>query len=431
MGGKQGLISHTKPFLCDDGFAWLTLYLETLVSMLAWKMPTSATLAREHLKVSYQGLMKTNPEAIEALPYLCHDFSARGLDIFNIISSGLGHAFSFRGSDTLAVIPASRTYFGIKSDEMPVESINASEHSVSTTNIFTIGELGMLQSWLKKFPTGKLGVVIDTFNAWDFITKLVKECKQQILDRDGQVIFRPDSGYPPDIITGLSSVGVDFSSLDDKSLNELTELALAEDYRAFKRGNEYYKIVDGEAVTISVEEWKGVVELLDDIFGHSISSTGYKTLNPKVGVVYGDAINLDRQKEIYSRLESKGYATTNIVLGIGSFTYQYNSRDSLGIAIKGAWFETLDPDTGKRVGISIHKDPITDNGTKKSLKGFQFVTKDSLSGEYSCESEVSEERAYSNANELKVIYQRGQFKGPKPNLNDIRAKIHASLIKEA
>lgn len=31
-----------------DGFAWLTLYLETFISSLAWKAPTSATLAIQY-----------------------------------------------------------------------------------------------------------------------------------------------------------------------------------------------------------------------------------------------------------------------------------------------------------------------------------------------------------------------------------------------
>ena len=34
----------------------------------------------------------------------------------------------------------------------------------------------------------------------------------------------------------------------------------------------------------------------------------------------------------------KGFAATNIVLGVGSFTYQINTRDTLGFAAKGAWF---------------------------------------------------------------------------------------------
>lgn len=44
-----------------------------------------------------------------------------------------------------------------------------------------------------------------------------------------------------------------------------------------------------------------------------------------------------RQKEIYKRLEERGFAATNLVLGVGSYTYQYKSRDSLGFAMKATW----------------------------------------------------------------------------------------------
>ena len=106
--------------------------------------------------------------------------------------------------------------------------------------------------------------------------------------------------------------------------------------------------------------------------------------------------------QIYERLSEKGFAVTNIVLGIGSYTYRYNTRDSIGLAYKGAWFEINDKT------YNIYKDPITDDGTKKSLKGFQFVYKDEK-GEYQVESEVDEVKHDSPKNELKPIYIDGLF----------------------
>jgi nicotinamide phosphoribosyltransferase len=75
---------------------------------------------------------------------------------------------------------------------------------------------------------------------------------------------------------------------------------------------------------------KGVIELLWDIFGGTINEQGYKVLDPHIGAIYGDSITLDRQQQIYERLAAKGFASTNIVLGVGSFTYQFNTRDTFG-----------------------------------------------------------------------------------------------------
>jgi len=123
-----------------------------------------------------------------------------------MVSSGLGHATSFRGSDTLVVIPAARYFYGESKDEVAINSVNASEHSVSTTKIFTCGEKQMLIDWMNEFDKGILSVVMDTFD----ITKVAKpgeggycfDLKEQIMNRDGKLVIRPDSGDPVDIICG-------------------------------------------------------------------------------------------------------------------------------------------------------------------------------------------------------------------------------------
>lgn len=69
-------------------------------------------------------------------------------------------------------------------------------------------------------------------------------------------------------------------------------------------------------------------------------------------------------------LEEKDFAATNLVLGVGSYTYQYKSRDSLGFAMKATWCQV----NGE--GREIFKDPKTDDGTKKSLKGLICVQGD-------------------------------------------------------
>ena len=123
-----------------DGFAWLTLYLETIVSALAWKPSTAATIAKLYRRQAEEWVKKTDPSNLGLVDFMCHDFSARGLDPMSQYLIGLGHATSFKGSDTLPVIPASRYFYGVKEDEMPIFSVNASEHSVSCVKIFSGAE---------------------------------------------------------------------------------------------------------------------------------------------------------------------------------------------------------------------------------------------------------------------------------------------------
>lgn len=383
-----------------DGFAWLTLYLETIVSSLAWKPSTSATIARLYRKQAEEWVKKTDPDNLLLVDYMCHDFSARGLNPHDMISSGLGHATSFRGSDTLSVIPAARYFYNEPENEVCINSVNASEHSVSTTKIFTVGEQQMISDWLKIFPKGILSIVADTFDLWKLITEYLPNIKEEILTRDGKLVIRPDSGDPVDILCGFN----------------------------------YIKKPEGNGV--SDKEWevqstkpqnKGVIELLWDIFGGTINEQGYKVLDPHIGAIYGDSITPERQLEIYKRLESKGFASTNIVLGIGSFTYQYNTRDTLGFAAKGAWFEVKD--TGKcNCGhtiecdcvkeYNIYKDPVTDDGVKRSLKGLLQVKL--VDNEYIVNQECSWEQEEDS--ELKTIYENGIFKN-QVTFQDVRNNL--------
>lgn len=495
-----------------DGFAWLTLYLETIVSSLAWKPSTIATIAKLYHKQAEEWVLKTDKENIGLVPFMCHDFSARGLDPMSQILCGLGWATSFLGSDTLPVIPASRYFYGVKEDEMPIYSVNASEHSVSTTKIFSeadkiynnqftktvrnvedvilrfkdespklyelasailngkkvedklysseqtdnqkqtynyfkvenneivaigeervreggwywfketpqinkeqarsLGEQQMIADWLQLFPQGILSIVSDTFDLWKLITEYLPANKEAIMGRDGKLVIRPDSGNPVDIICGQPFPGIgmpDYPTQEDEDNWDFCE-------------KEHYNTPQG----------KGVIELLWDIFGGTINEQGYKVLDSHIGCIYGDSITPERQFEIYQRLEAKGFAATNIILGVGSYTMQYNTRDTLGFAAKGAWFEveeefyaspeSLEPGIRTK-SYNIYKDPVTDDGTKKSLKGMCAVIDDGLGNLYVKEECTPEEE---NQGLLQVIYENGKFYN-QITLNDVRNTIQNGL----
>ena len=190
----------------------------------------------------------------------------------------------------------------------------------------------------------------------------------------------------------------------------------------------------------SISEWqrtkesevKGVIELLWDIFGGTTSKEGYKVLDSHIGSIYGDSINLKRQIAIYERLASKKFAATNIVLGVGSYTYQLNTRDTFGFAAKGAWFQA----NGN--SYDIYKDPATDDGTKKSLRGFcqvfnnrpdalphelKYDGKDQIEVNTQCTSEQED------GGLLQVIYENGKFYN-QVTLTTIRERINSVIHAE-
>jgi nicotinamide phosphoribosyltransferase len=310
-----------------------------------------------------------------------------------MLSSGLGHASSFLGSDTIICIPGARYFYNEPEDQVSVYSVNASEHSVSTTKIFTVGEQQMIADWLVDFPKGILSIVSDTFDLWKLITEYLPANKEAIMARDGKLVIRPDSGDPVDIICGFPK-------------NE--EGLLYNSEENIKNGGSYY------LNPMNTPEEKGVIELLWDIFGGTVNEQGYKVLDPHIGAIYGDSITLDRQIKIYERLQAKGFASTNIVLGVGSFTYQMNTRDTLGFAAKGAWFEV--EENGNKVGYDIYKDPVTDDGTKKSLKGLICVTED-----HEVLTQCTPEQEAQGI--LQTIYEDGEFHN-QTSLTEIRERLN-------
>jgi nicotinamide phosphoribosyltransferase len=345
-------------------FFWVTNYLETIISNLLWKPMTSATIANQYRKVLTKWQEKTDKEKAWFIDWQAHDFSMRGLDsVEACVSSGLGHAISFSGSDSLPVIHGARKFYG--AEGMVVGSVNATEHSVMCSG-GKEDEVETFNRLLERFPTGILSVVSDTWDLWKVCTYHVSVLKDKIMSRDGKLVIRPDSGNPADIVCGYNTA----------------EILEYHDYDVFH------------------PSYKGVVELLWDVFGGEVNDQGYKVLDPHIGVIYGDSITLERAEEICNRLASKGFASTNIVFGVGSFTYQYNTRDTFGFAMKATYVEV----NGE--GREIFKNPITDDGTKKSATGLLHVTKLNENG-YILVDKVSWETEANG--ELQTLYKDGQF----------------------
>ena len=393
-------------------FFWLPNFLETILSQMLWKPMTSATIALSYRKTMEKWAEKTNPEGKEFVLWQGHDFSMRGLDALEATqASGLGHLSVFYGTDSLPTLSAARYYYGAKG--FIAGSVPATEHSVMSAGSKE-GELETFRRLMKKQPKGILSVVSDTWDLWNVLTNILPQLKEEVLARDGKLVIRPDSGDPVDIICGLQHV----YNIVDTQVEKIKDLGLNAE----------------NIMNHSESEKKGVVELLWDVFGGTTNEQGYKVLDPHIGTIYGDSITNERCEEICRRLEAKGFASTNVVFGIGSYTYQFNTRDNFGFAMKATYVEkTTEEYVGTTpeniklqettTGFEIFKDPVTDTGMKKSARGLVRVVRNKSSNQLLLEDQITWDEVNSPENQLKLVFVDGKLLNPV-TLEEIRNRVN-------
>ena len=360
---------NTKP-----EFFWLTNYLETSLSAGLWKSCATATIAYEYKKLLREAAINTGVD-VDSIAVQAHDFSFRGMSgIHDAVQHGSGHLTSFIGTDTVAAIDYLEDYYN--AEGVVGVSVPATEHSVMCMGTKD-DEIETFRRLIEDlYPTGIVSIVSDTWDFWQVITEFTAKLKHKILAREpndlglGKVVFRPDSGDPVKIICG-----------------------------------------DPDAPAGTPAD-KGAVQCLWDIFGGSETDKGYKVLHERVGLIYGDSITLERADRILKGLAAKGFASSNIVLGVGSYTYQYMTRDSFGFAVKATWGQV----NGE--GRNIFKDPITDSGLKKSAKGLLRVEK--VDDGYALFDEQTHEQ--EQAGELKLVFEDSKLI-LDDSLDAIRARL--------
>jgi len=193
----------------DERFFWLTNFLETLMSCEIWQTMTSATIAFEYRKIVQQYSTETCDNN-EHLMFQCHDFSMRGMSsVASAINSGIGHLLSFTGTDTIPAILAMEKYYNSDvKNELIGTSIPASEHSISCA----YGQNNELEYYRHIIqdvhPNGFVSLVSDTWDLWNVIENYLPKLKGIILNRNGKVVIRPDSGCPVKILCGDNSYPV-------------------------------------------------------------------------------------------------------------------------------------------------------------------------------------------------------------------------------
>lgn len=433
------MVKNTHP-----DFFWLTNFIETDMSAETWGTMTSATLANQYREIFERWAIKTGGD-LNFVPFQGHNFSYRGMlgrEAAAIVD--MGHATSFAGSDTVHGRKYLKHYYDATQtgfDDIITCSVFATEHAVMCTSTgFYIKKYNL--TWEKYgeaefevfkrlitelYPNGIVSIVSDTWDLWKVLVEYMVRLKTEIMARNGKVVIRPDSGDPVDIMCGW-----EYQEIKDKNEYEGK-------FKFIKFENEFYTAeFDGDE---DVEEWiftkvnkqpskpeiKGVIELLWDVFGGTtnVGADGntYKFLDSHIGAIYGDSINLERAEAICQRLADKGFGSTNWIAGIGSYTYQYVTRDTFGFAQKATFAEIEIDDF--MYGIEVFKDPITDDGTKKSARGRLRVDQNEQGKIYLKDQCTAEEEA---GGLLNTVFYNGNLTN-KTNLQKIRNLIkHPELL---
>jgi nicotinamide phosphoribosyltransferase len=316
IGVPMFTIENTHP-----DFFWLPGYLETQLSAYIWSPMTAATIADQYKRLLTGYAEQTGD--VKKVITQAGDFSMRGMGSpETAYRTAGGHLLSFAVSATLSVRGYLQSYYEAQNDVLMYTP--STEHSVMCS--YGEQEVEAFRHLITEvYPSGNISIVSDTYDLWHVVDNVLPQLKDLILAREGKVVIRPDSGDPVHILCG-----------DETSERETVR--------------------------------KGIVERLFEIFGGTTNAKGYQELDAHIGVVYGDSITVDRADRICKGLMENGFATTNTNLGIGSYTYQYVTRDTFGFALKG----TAEEVDGQFK--AIQKRPVTDTGNfKKSQKGIVAV----------------------------------------------------------
>jgi len=297
----------------DPEVPWLTNWLETLI-LQVWYPTTVATLSREIKKVLLKYMKNTtsyNTNSIkDIVSFQLHDFGFRGVS--SVESAGLGgaaHIVNFMGTDTVAGILMAQEFYNT---ENPLAfSIPASEHS-TITSWTKVNEVKAFENMLDQYPTGLVACVSDSFDIINAVENLWgTQLKEKILNRDGRLVIRPDSGDP-------------------------------------------------------VQTLKRIFHILWDKFGGTTNTKGFKVIDPHVRVIQGDGVNYESIIDILNMMVNEGFSVENISFGMGGALLQKVDRDTQKFAFKCSSI-TID---GK--DVDVRKSPIEINENGESVQSFKL-----------------------------------------------------------
>lgn len=367
-------ITNTHP-----DFAWLVNTIESLLSTEMWHPMVSATVGALYRDIVNEAYDKTVDDDVPRARALS-DFSFRGQEsLQSAQKSSAAFLLSFLNSATVPAIDfLERNYLCDCTREPVGFGLISTEHSVMCSNFAADeNETDFVRRLLTEiYPNHSFAMVSDSYDYWNMVDTILPSLKAEILSHNGTLFVRGDSGNPVDIIT------------------------------------------------------KSVFHLWNS-FGGTVSSKGYKVLDPHIRASYGDAITLRRAREIYKILEENGFAANNVSLGVGSFSMQCMerngsefypfyypfTRDTFGIAVKSTYCEV------NGVPYMIFKNPKTDQAhLKRSHIGLCRVWR-GPSGRLICDDGYTGETISSADTLLQTVFEDGCLRNMQ-SLQEIRQRLH-------
>jgi nicotinamide phosphoribosyltransferase len=305
----------------DPKHAWLCGYLEPLIFKV-WNPITVASLSQHIKKVIYQFLQETGTP--KDIVWKLHDFGYRGVSSEESAEyAGAAHLVNFMGSDTIPAIDFVNEFYSDGDFDkdgdpiyMPAFSVRATEHSVMTHRGRVLEE-EVVRDILTKCPTGIIAMVGDSYNIFDFAEKILgTDLHTEVVERDGIVVIRPDSGDP-------------------------------------------------------ISTMMKLLWILGEKFGYTTNEKGYRVLN-HVRTLQGDKNDYDAIYNMLRALKGGMWSADNIAtFGMGGALLQASTRDTQNMAVK---LSSLTDKWGNWRGV--YKDPVNDPGKGSKAGRFAVVKED-------------------------------------------------------
>jgi hypothetical protein len=195
-----------------------------------------------------------------------------------------------------------------------------SEHS-TITSWGRDNEVDAFDNMITQFPDGIVACVSDSFDIYRACDLLWGTLlKDAVMDRDGTLIVRPDSGMPEKVVPRC-------------------------------------------------------LEILGNRFGYTTNEKGYKVLDPHVRMIQGDGVSHDGIANILQVMKNRGWSADNIAFGSGGALLQKMNRDTYNFAFKCSEV-TID---GER--RPVYKNPITQHSKASKSGRFTGLTEVFRDGE--------------------------------------------------
>ena len=323
----EGLIIPTHNVLMtventDPNCYWLTNFLETILCHL-WYPCTTATVSYTMKRIILSALERSGDPS--QIGFKLHDFGCRGVSSMETAAiGGAAHLVNFLGTDTVPALQLHREYYGAK---MAGFSIPAAEHS-TITSWGREGELDAYRNMLEQFPTGLVAVVSDSWDIYNAVSHLWgQELKDKVLNRQGTVVVRPDSGDPCKVVPDI-------------------------------------------------------LDLLGKRFDVLTNDKGYKVLDSHIRVIQGDGIDRNSLNGILEAVMNRGWSADNLAFGSGGGLLQQCNRDTLKFAFKcsSVVVDGKEQDVFKRPTTAAWKNSkkgrliLANNEAFESINGSRWAT---------------------------------------------------------